>query len=159
MAGSDIPDRHADSALTYEPAAGQRIYLLPNTELILRNPPVQRNFKEPLWFTHCCLTRASLYPQITETKTMFSNGRNTQALRLQQFTRTISVSKQSNGNPLQTKCKARRGGLNPTNAVSRINVAILGVFLDSVYQRLRSSTDHAIQKTCGGKAGVLLHER
>ena len=28
---------------------------------------------------------------ITETKTMFSNGRNTQALRLHQFTRTIST--------------------------------------------------------------------
>ena len=47
--------------------------------------PVERNFKKPLWFTHCCLTRASLYPHITETKTRFSKGRNTQALRLQQF--------------------------------------------------------------------------
>jgi len=39
----------------------------------------------PLWFTHCCLTPASLYPHITETKTRFSNGRNTQALRLQHY--------------------------------------------------------------------------
>jgi len=40
MAGSEIPDRHDDSALTYEPepAAGQRICLLPNTEPIMRNP-------------------------------------------------------------------------------------------------------------------------
>jgi len=38
MAGSEIPDRQDDSALTYEPAAGQRICLLPNTESILRNP-------------------------------------------------------------------------------------------------------------------------
>jgi len=48
--------------------------------------PVERNFKEPLWFTHCCLTRTSLYSHITETKTMFLNGRNTEALRLQLFT-------------------------------------------------------------------------
>ena len=33
--------------------------------------PVERNFKKPLWFTHCCLTRASLYPHITETKRYF----------------------------------------------------------------------------------------
>ena len=38
MAGSEIPDRHDDSALTYEPATGQRIDLRPNTEPILRNP-------------------------------------------------------------------------------------------------------------------------
>ena len=64
MAGSEISDRHADSALTYEPAAGQRICLRPNTEPILRNPTswVERNFKKPIWFTHCRLTRASLYP-------------------------------------------------------------------------------------------------
>jgi len=37
MAGSEIPDRHADSALIYEPAAGQRICLRPNTKPILRN--------------------------------------------------------------------------------------------------------------------------
>jgi len=36
MTGSEIPDRHADSALSYEPAAGQRICLRPNTEPILR---------------------------------------------------------------------------------------------------------------------------
>jgi len=53
---------------------------------------------------------------------------------------------QSNGNPLQTKYKARRGGLNPTNAVSRISVAILGVFLDPVYYRRQNSTNHAVQK-------------
>ena len=52
--------------------------------------PVKRNFMEPLWFTLYCLTRASLYPHITKTKTMVSNGRNTQALRLRQFTRTNS---------------------------------------------------------------------
>jgi len=38
MAGTEIPDRHDDSALTYEPSAGQQICLLPNTEPILRNP-------------------------------------------------------------------------------------------------------------------------
>jgi len=38
MAGSEIPRLHADSALTYEPATGQRICLQPNTEAILRNP-------------------------------------------------------------------------------------------------------------------------
>jgi len=38
MAGSEIPDRPADSALTYEPVAGLRICLRPNTEPILRNP-------------------------------------------------------------------------------------------------------------------------
>jgi len=43
MAGSELPDRHDDFALTYEPAAGQRICLRPNTEPILRNPT---NFKE-----------------------------------------------------------------------------------------------------------------
>jgi len=37
MAGSEISDCHTDSALTYEPAAGQRICLRPNTEPILRN--------------------------------------------------------------------------------------------------------------------------
>ena len=31
----------------------------------------ESNFKESLWFTHCCLARTSLYPHITETKTMF----------------------------------------------------------------------------------------
>jgi len=35
---AEIPDRHTDSASTYEPAAGQRICLRPNTEPILRNP-------------------------------------------------------------------------------------------------------------------------
>ena len=84
MAGSEIPDRHA------EPAAGQRICLRPNTEPILRNPTCWAQFKEPIWFTFCCLTRASLYPHITESKTMFSNDRNTEALRLQLFTCTIS---------------------------------------------------------------------
>jgi len=38
MTGSEIPDHHADSALTYEPAAEQRICLRPNTERILRIP-------------------------------------------------------------------------------------------------------------------------
>jgi len=32
---------------------------------------VESNFKESLWLTHCCLVRTSLYPHITETKTMF----------------------------------------------------------------------------------------
>ena len=67
MAGSEIPDGHADSALTHEPAAGQRICLQPNTEPILRNPTCLAQFKEPVWFTLCCLTRAGLYPHITET--------------------------------------------------------------------------------------------
>jgi len=90
MAGSEISDRHTDSALSYEPAAGQRICLRPNTEPTWQILPVERDFNDPLWFTHCWLTRASLYPHITETKTMFSNDRNTQPLPLQQFTRTIS---------------------------------------------------------------------
>jgi len=38
MADSEIADSHTDSALTYEPAAGQRVCLWPNTEPILRNP-------------------------------------------------------------------------------------------------------------------------
>jgi len=38
VAGSEISDRHADSALTFEPAAGQGICLWPNTEPILKNP-------------------------------------------------------------------------------------------------------------------------
>ena len=58
-------------------------------------------------------------------QTMFSNGINTQALRLQQFTRTISK--------FRKRAMAIRGRLNPTNVVSRMNVAILGVFLDPVY--------------------------
>jgi len=38
MGWSEVPDHHADSALTYEPAAGQWICLRQNTEQILRNP-------------------------------------------------------------------------------------------------------------------------
>jgi len=41
--------------------------------------------------------------------------------------------------------QSRRGRLNPTKAVSRFNVAILGVFLYPVFQRMQNSTDHAIQ--------------
>ena len=44
--------------------------------------------------------------------------------------------------------------MNPTNAGSRINVAILGVFLDPVYQRMQSSTDHAIQKHVCWQGGI-----
>jgi len=54
----------------------------------------------------------------------------------------------------KTKYKARRGGLNPTNAVSRISVAILGVFLDPVYQRLENPTDHAIQNHVCCQGGI-----
>jgi len=38
--------------------------------------------------------------------------------------------------------------------VSRINVAILGVFLDPVYQRMQNSTDHAIQKHLCLQGGI-----
>ena len=65
----------------------------------------------------------------------------------------LKVSQQSNGNPLYTRYKARRGGLNPTNAVSRINVAIL-VFLDPVYQRMQNSTDHAVQNHVCWQGGI-----
>jgi len=44
--------------------------------------------------------------------------------------------------------------LNPTKAVSRINVAILGVFLDPVYQRMQNSTDHAIQNHVCWQGGI-----
>jgi len=39
--------------------------------------------------------------------------------------------------------------LNPTNAVSRINVAILRVFLNPVYQRMQNYSDYAIQNKAG----------
>jgi len=45
MAVSEIPDCHADSALTYESAAGQRICLRPNTEPILRKPTCWAQFE------------------------------------------------------------------------------------------------------------------
>jgi len=99
--------------------------------------PVECNFKEPLWFTHCCLTCASLYPHITETKTMFSNGRNAQALRLQQFTRTISKFR---NRVMAIRCKPCTNSqkwVEPNQAVSRINVATLGIYLDPVYQRMQ----------------------
>jgi len=38
--------------------------------------------------------------------------------------------------------------------VSRINVAILGVFLDPVYQRMQNSTDHAIQYHLCWQGGI-----
>ena len=41
MVGSEIPDRHANSALTNKPTAGERICLWPNTESILRNPELR----------------------------------------------------------------------------------------------------------------------
>jgi len=44
--------------------------------------------------------------------------------------------------------------LNPTNAVSRINVAILGVYLDPVYQHIQNSTDHAIQNHMCWQGGI-----
>jgi len=80
MAGSEIPDYDADSVLTNLQLGNGSVYgqILNRSWKIL---PVERNLKEPLWFTQCCLTRDSLYPHIAETKTMFSNGINTQALR------------------------------------------------------------------------------
>jgi len=48
----------------------------------------------------------------------------------------------------------RGGGLNPTNAVSRINTAILGVFLDPVYQRMQNSADHAIHNHVCWQGGI-----
>jgi len=38
MAGLETPDSHTDFVLSYESVAGQRIYLRPNTKLIMRNP-------------------------------------------------------------------------------------------------------------------------
>ena len=162
MAGSEIPDRHADT----NPQLGNG-----SVHGQIRNRsweilPAERNFKEPLWFTHFCLTRASLCPHVTETKTMFSNGRNTQALRLQQFTRSISKFRNRAmaircqpstkfAEVVWTKYKVRRNGLNPTNAVSRPNIAISGVFLDPVYQRMQNSTDHAIQNHMCWQSGIL----
>ena len=52
----------------------EKSYLLSAT---VRNPFGSHNW---------CVTRASLYPHVTETKKILSNGRKTQALRLQQFT-------------------------------------------------------------------------
>ena len=40
------------------------------------------------------------------------------------------------------------------NAVSRINVAILGVFLDPVYQRMQNSTNHAFQNHVCWQGGI-----
>jgi len=69
----------------------------------------------------------------------------------------LKVSKHRNCNPL-SKCKVCRGGLNPTNVLSRINVAILGVFLDLVYQRMQKPTDHAIQNHMYWQGGIFASE-
>jgi len=50
-AASEIPHRHTDSLLDYKPADGQPICLRPNTEPSWEIVPVERNLKEPLWFT------------------------------------------------------------------------------------------------------------
>jgi len=110
-AGSEIPDRHPDCTLAYEPAAGQRICLRPNTEPILAQ--LKGN---PFGSHNCCLTHASLYPHATETTKMNSIGSKTQALRPQQFTREISKFRNT---AMANRCKPSKGGLNPTNAVSK----------------------------------------
>jgi len=45
-------------------------------------------------------------------------------------------------------------GVKPTTAVSRINVAISGVFLDTVYQRMQNPTNHAIQNHACWQGGI-----
>ena len=79
---------------------------------------------------------------------MFWNGRNTQALRLQQFTRTISKFRYR---AVVIRCKP---STKSTNAVSRINLATWGVFLDPVYQRMQTSTDQAIQNHVCWQGGI-----
>jgi len=87
-------------------------------------------------------------------KDIFERQKHTSVTTTTVCTYNLKVSQQNNGNPLQTKYKACRGGLNPINAVSRINVAILGVFLGPVYQRKQNSTDHAIQNHVYWQGGI-----
>jgi len=58
---------------------------------------------------------------------------------------------------MATRCKPSiklAEGVKPTTAVSRINVAISGVFLDTVYQRMQNPTNHAIQNHACWQGGI-----
>jgi len=50
--------------------------------------------------------------------------------------------------------KLAEGSWKPTKAVSRINVAVLRVFLDAVYQCMQNPTDHAIQNHACWQGGI-----
>jgi len=118
--------------------------------------PVERNFREPLWFKRCCLTRASLYTHITETKTMFSNGRKTQSLRLQQFTCTISKFR---NRAMAIRCKpsslqSSQRWVEPNQRSVPNQCSNIRVFLDPIHQGMQNSTDHTIQNHVCRQGGI-----
>jgi len=87
---------------------------------------------------------------------MFSNGRKTQSLRLQQFTRTISKFR---NRAMAIRCKLsslqssqRWVELNQRSVPNQCSN--IRVFLDPVYQRKQNSTDHTIQNHVCWQGGI-----
>ena len=110
--------------------------------------PVERNFKEPLWFTQLLPHTLVCTHTLQKLQRCFRTAERHKryALRPQQFTQKISKFRNTAKAIRCTPSKTRRGRLSPTNAVSNQRSNIRSFSAPSLPANAKTQPNHAVQK-------------